>query len=156
MLFLCPRHRRTLIARPRPELLDLWLHWMHEAALCSAMDEGRRAVSFSGCGFDLMCALAARPGVHQKTVTTRLSLSAIYAARQLAAMQETDKAALVLSTAFSRLGMCLGDKVQAGWSRECMSVLLDERRQEAFFSRYLNIPLAPPAEARPVLLRRLH
>ena len=156
MLFLCPRHREQLVCRPRTELLDLWLRWMNEAALCSAMDEHARAVSYSGCGLDLMCSLAARQGFHARPVATKLCLSAIYAARLLTAMGESDKAATVLATAFRHLGLTLGDRRVAGWSRECMAVLLDDRRHDAFFGRYLNLPLVPATLPAPVAHQRRH
>ena len=145
MHFLCPRHRQLLRVQPQSTLLDLWQEWMNQAALCRALDEAPRAVSFSGCAFELMCELLPQQRLHRKTVATKLTLSAIYAGRTLTSMGEADKAAMIMSLAFQRLGMLLGDAQQAHWHRECMMVLMDASRQESFFSRYLNLPLARAA-----------
>ena len=142
MAFLCPRHRQLLRVQPQSTLMDLWQEWMNQAALCQAMDEDARCVSFSGCAFELMCELLPQQRLHRKTVITKLTLAAIYAGRALAGLNETGKATMILSTAFQRLGMMLGDSQLADWSRQCMMVLMDTGRQEAFFARYLNLPLA--------------
>ena len=141
MHFLCPRHRQLLRVQPQSKLMDLWQEWMNQAALCRAMDEDSRCVSFSGCAFELMCELLPQQRLHRKTVITKLTLAAIYAGRALAALGETAKASMILSLAFQRLGMTLGDAQLADWSRQCMMALMDGSRQEAFFSRYLNLPL---------------
>lgn len=141
MNFLCPRHRQLLCVQPQSALMDLWQEWMNEAALSQAMDDPSRSASFSGCAFELMCEVLTQQRLHRKTVITKLTLAAIYAGRVLAALGEPGKASMVLSTAFQRLGWVLADARLADWSRQCMAVLIDERSQEAFFARYLNLPL---------------
>lgn len=141
MYFLCPRHRQMLCAQPQQALMDLWLDWMNQAALCCAMDEPGRAVSFSGCAYEIMAELAPRPRVHRKTVVTKLTLSAIYLSRLLTTAGHGDRAAMTLSAAFQRLGLTLAEPALVDWSRECMATLMDSGRQDGFWARYLNLPL---------------
>ena len=144
MYFLCPKHRLDMLQLSESEISCRWFEWMSQAAQLYETRKWHKATSFAGCAMDLSSCALLKADINKKNLATHAALSTIYTINMLQHQLSLDNANIFSDVFCQRVKIALHQTADQEWAENCVEMVLDHQKHEAFFNDYLSFPFEKP------------